>query len=566
MVETVGEPEELPPVDSWINKVDFRSTAEVKIPERLVDQVIGQERAVEVIRKASEQKRHVMLIGDPGTGKSMLARSMTEMLPREDLQDIIVYHNPEDPNEPKIRVVPSGKGREIVNAQKAEAMQRREQKASMVMTIVFFIIGLSVILAYDWGAQTPQFRTDAPNIILFGILVAAIIYIATRYTTHRQENLMVPKLLVNHTPDEMPPFIDATGSHAGALLGDVKHDPFQSGGLETPAHERVEAGAIHKAHKGVLFVATGVAKDRKIPRFDHTAVLEILREAQRRAGRRGQLTLRLRELGGLIRVAGDIAQEEGSPLVTAKDVLNAKRIARSLEQQVADRMIERGKEYQTFITEGAIVGMVNGLAVLVGDNSIAEFSGIVLPIAAEVTPAQAKQGGRIIATGRLGEIAKEAVENVAALIKKYTGEDISNHDIHVQFVGSREGTEGDSASISVATAVISALEEVPVNQTVAMTGSLSVRGQVLPVGGVTAKIEAAAELGLQKVVIPRANMKDVLLEDRYQGKIEIIPVDTLSEVLEEALVGPKKSGLISKLVALVPKITPDKPGPAAVPH
>src|SRR5947199_5952974 len=184
-------------------------------------------------------------------------------------------------------------------------------------------------------------------------------------------------------------------------------------------------------------------------------------------------------------------------------------------------MIERGKEYQTFITEGAIVGMVNGLAVLVGDNSIAEFSGIVLPIAAEVTPAQAKQGGRIIATGRLGEIAKEAVENVAALIKKYTGEDISNHDIHVQFVGSREGTEGDSASISVATAVISALEEVPVNQGVAMTGSLSVRGHVLAVGGVTAKIEAAAGLGIGRVGIPRSNLKDVLLEDRYQGKIEI---------------------------------------------
>jgi len=661
MVETVGEAEELPPVDTWINKVDFRSTAEVKIPERLVDQVIGQERAVEVIRKASEQKRHVMLIGDPGTGKSMLARSMTELLPRDDLQDIIVYHNPEDPNEPKIRVVPAGKGREIVNAQKAEAMQRREQKASMVMTIVFFIIGLSVILSYQWGSPTPEFRPDAPNIILFGILVAAIIYIATRYTGRGHENLMVPKLLVSHTPDEMPPFVDATGSHAGALLGDVKHDPFQSGGLETPAHERVESGAIHKAHKGVLFVdeinvlrmesqqslltamqekkfsivgqserssgamvkteavpcdfilvaagnldaiqgmhpalrsrirgygyeiymkstmpdsdenrlklvrfvAQEVAKDRKIPHFDRTAVLEILREAQRRAGRRGQLTLRLRELGGLIRVAGDIAQEESTPLVTAKHVLNAKRIARSLEQQVADRMIERGKEYQTFITEGAIVGMVNGLAVLVGDNSIAEFSGIVLPIAAEVTPAQAKQGGRIIATGRLGEIAKEAVENVSALIKKYTGEDISNHDIHVQFVGSREGTEGDSASISVATAVISALEEVPVNQTVAMTGSLSVRGQVLPVGGVTAKIEAAAELGLLKVVIPRSNLKDVLLEDRYQGKIEIVPVDTLSEVLEQALVGPKKSGLISKLVALVPKITPDKPGPAAVPH
>src|SRR5512136_2063449 len=465
MAEMPGDvAEELPPVDTWIHKLDFKSTAEVKIPDRLVDQVIGQERAVEVIRKAAEQKRHVMLIGDPGTGKSMLARSMTDLLPRDELQDLIVYHNPEDPNEPKIRVVPAGKGREIVNAQKAEAMQRREQKASMVMTIVFFIIGLSVILSYNWSAG--GFYPDAATTILFGILFAAIIYIATRYTGHRQENLMVPKLLVSHSPDEMPPFIDATASHAGALLGDVKHDPFQSGGLETPAHERVEAGSIHKANKGVLFideinvlrmesqqslltamqekkfsivgqserssgamvktepvpcdfilvaagnldavqgmhpalrsrirgygyeiymkstmpdteenrlklvrfVAQEVSKDKKIPHFDRVAVAEILREAQRRAGRRGQLTLRLRELGGLIRVAGDIAQESAAPLVTAQHVLSAKKIARSLEQQVTDRAIEKRKEYKTLMTEGSIVGVVNGLAVLNAESSMA---------------------------------------------------------------------------------------------------------------------------------------------------------------------------------------------------
>jgi len=305
--------------------------------------------------------------------------------------------------------------------------------------------------------------------------------------------------------------------------------------------------------KLVRFVAQEVSKDKKIPHFDRLAVGEILREAQRRAGRRGQLTLRLRELGGLIRVAGDIAVEVGAPLVLAEHVVNAKRTARSLEQQVADRLIERGKEYRTFVTEGAVVGVVNGLAVLTADNSLSEFSGLVLPIAAEVTPAQTKQGGKIVATGRLGELAKEAVENVSALIKRYTGEDISNHDIHVQFVGSREGTEGDSASISVATAVISALEEVEVDQGVAMTGSLSVRGQVLPVGGVTAKIEAAAEMGIRKVVIPKANMKDVLLEDRYVGRIEICPVETLKDVLEHALVGPKKERLLTKLAAIVPK-------------
>jgi len=636
---------DLPPVDEWIRHIDSRSTAEVKVPEKLVEQVIGQDEAVEVIRKAAEQKRHVMLIGDPGTGKSMLARSMSELLPRDELQDIVVYHNPEDSNEPKIRVVPAGKGREIVNAQKAEAMQRREQKASMVMVLLIFFVGLIVLLSIKWNTTPPTFD---PMILLFGILVAGIIWMARRYTGHRPETLLVPKLLVSHTPDDLPPFIDATGSHAGALLGDVKHDPFQSGGLETPAHERVEAGAIHKAHKGVLFVdeinilrmesqqslltamqekkfsivgqserssgamvkteavpcdfllvaagnldavagmhpalrsrvrgygyeiymkstmpdtddnrmklvrfvAQEVTKDKKIPHFDRFAVAEILREAQRRAGRRGQLTLRLRELGGLIRVAGDIAVELGAPLVLAEHVVSAKKTARSLEQQVADRLIERGKEYKTFVTEGSVIGVVNGLAVLVADNSMAEYSGLVVPVAAEVTPAQTRNGGKIVATGRLGELAKEAVENVAALIKKYTGEDISNHDIHVQFVGSRDGTEGDSASISVATAVISALEEVEVDQAVAMTGSLSVRGQVLPVGGVTAKIEAAAEMGIRKVVIPLANMKDVLLEDRYIGKIEIVSVETLKEVLEHALLGPKKERLLTKLAALVPK-------------
>src|SRR5438094_4559532 len=148
MVETAGEPEELPPVDSWINKVDFRSTAEVKIPERLVDQVIGQERAVEVVRKAAEQKRHVMLIGDPGTGKSMLARAMTEFLPKEELEDVIAYPNPEDQNTPRIRVVPAGKGKEIVDAQKFEARKKQEQRGFLMMVLMLTIVGLALFIAF----------------------------------------------------------------------------------------------------------------------------------------------------------------------------------------------------------------------------------------------------------------------------------------------------------------------------------------------------------------------------------------------------------------------------------
>ena len=627
-------------LDQWGRTLPYQSTAQVEVPPRLLDQVIGQDEAVEVARKAATQKRHMILIGEPGTGKSMLARAMVDFLPKEPLQDILAYPNSEDPNEPKIRVVPAGKGREIVAAQKLEAASQKERRTIFFILISLVVIGFVLYVLITTGNYTA---------FLHGIFIVLLIYILLRVTGGRPDSgANVAKLLVGHAPDEKPPFIDATGAHAGALLGDVKHDPFQSGGLETPPHERVEVGAIHKANGGVLFVdeinllkiesqhslltalqerkfpivgqsersagamvkteavpadfvlvaagnidsiqsmhpalrsrirgygyelyvqttmpdspenrmklvrfvAQEVVKDKKIPHFDRAAIVEVIREAQRRSGHSGQLTLRLRELGGLVRVAGDITLSEGLPIVHAEQVVKAKRASRSLEQQIADRYIERRKEYRMFTTEGSTIGVVNGLAAINAQSGMSEFSGIVLPIVAEVTPAQTRAGGVVVATGKLGEIAKEAVQNVSALIKKYTGEDISRYDIHIQFVGTSDGVEGDSASVSIATAVISALEGVPVDQSVAMTGSLSVRGQVLPVGGVTAKVEAAADSGLRRVLIPEANLDDLVLESRYRGQIEVIPVRTLRDVLKYALAGTgaKKDSLLERLAAMV---------------
>ncbi len=627
-------------LDTWSRTLPYTSSAQVEVPPRLLEQVIGQDEAVEVARKAATQKRHMILIGEPGTGKSMLARAMVDFLPKEQLQDILAYPNNDDPNEPKIRVVPSGKGKEIVAAQKLEAAQKKEQR-----TILFVVLSLAVF-AFTLYIVITQHDLTA---LLFGLLIVFIIYALVRFSGGRNDaGAGVAKLLVSHTPDDKPPFIDATGAHAGALLGDVKHDPFQSGGLETPPHDRVEVGAIHKANGGVLFldeinllkiesqhslltalqerkfpivgqsersagamvktepvpadfvlvaagnvdsvqtmhpalrsrirgygyelyvkttmpdtpdnrmklvrfIAQEVVKDKKIPHFDLGAITEVIREAQRRSGRSGQLTLRLRELGGLVRVAGDIALSEGVSIVQAEQVVRAKRASRSLEQQIADRYIERRKEYRMFSVEGAAVGVVNGLAAINAQTGMAEFSGIVLPIVAEVTPAQTRNGGVVVATGKLGEIAREAVQNVSALIKKYTGEDISRYDIHIQFVGTSEGVEGDSPSVSIATAVISALEGVPVDQSVAMTGSLSVRGQVLPVGGVTAKVEAAADSGIKRVLVPEDNLDDLVLEAKYRGMVEVIPVRTLRDVLKYALVGQgsQKESLLERLSAMV---------------
>ncbi|MEE3082107.1 MAG: ATP-binding protein, partial [Candidatus Thermoplasmatota archaeon] len=140
----------------WVKDLDIESTEDIAVPKMLVDQVIGQKQGVEIVRKAAEQKRHVMLIGDPGTGKSMLAKSMSELLPKEELQDVLVYHNQEDNNEPRVRVVPSGKGKEIVQVQKAQAMIEKEKKAKSQMLIVFTVVGFGILWFITTGFSNPM--------------------------------------------------------------------------------------------------------------------------------------------------------------------------------------------------------------------------------------------------------------------------------------------------------------------------------------------------------------------------------------------------------------------------
>ena len=632
VVEKEEKGEETKPM---LNYDNIKSSQDIEVPPLLIDQVIGHEESIETIKKAAKQRRNVLLIGNPGVGKSMLAKGMAQILPHETLKDILVYPNMEDNNHPLIRTVPAGEGKKIVKATKGSAKSHEEKKTIITM----FAIGGVLVIGFMYGR------------LLESIIAAALILLISIQIKPRNNN-MSPKLLVNNQDSRFAPFMDATGSHAGALLGDVRHDPYQSGGLGTPAHERVEAGMIHKANRGVLyieeigtmsmktqqellsamqekqyaitgqsenssgamvrsqavpcdfvlvasgnlqvlegmhiamrsrirgygyevfmkdymedttenreklvqFVAQEVKNDGRIPHFSTDALDEIIMEAKRRSGKQNALTLKLRDLGGLVRSAGDVAIEKGADLVTAEHVFEAKKYARTLEQQIADRSILQRKDYSMVSAQGGRVGLINGLAVI-GDRS-----GIVSPIAAEAAPTQSKMGGQIIATGKLGEIASESVQNVSALIKKYTNKDISNYDIHVQFIQTYDGVEGDSASVSIATAVISAIEEIPIDQTVALTGSLNVRGDVMPIGGATAKIEAAAEAGMKKVLIPKSNMKDVMIEKKYEDMIEIIPTETLSDVLENILIsGSAKDNLIAKMRDLSSRVADKVPQPS----
>ena len=613
----------------------FKSTADIKVPAKIVDQVIGQDEAVNVIKKAAQQRRHVLLIGEPGTGKSMLGLALAELLPMEKLVDIISFPNPNDDNMPLIRTIPAGQGRDLVAKARLQSMTMFKNQ-----NIIMFILVLIAMFAPWWARSYYKSDIMFAAFFLGGTVFLIAFAIFLNLGKRAEGRVKIPRAIVDNYKRKQAPFNDATGAHAGALLGDVLHDPFQSGGLGTPAHERVVAGMIHKSHMGVLFideiatlqpttqqellsalqerkfaitgqsersagamvrtepvpcdfvliaagnyetikhmhpalrsrisgygyevymketipdteenrnkiavfVAQEVVKDKKIPHFSNEAVEAIVEEARRRADRKGHLTLRLRELGGLIRAAGDLAVEEKAKLVMKKPIVGAKKIARTLEQQIADKYIEQKKEYEVIVTSGKRIGRVNGLAVI---GVTPPFSGIILPIESEVTP-----GGKeseIIATGKLGEIAKEAIKNVTAIIKKYFGEDLKEtYDIYVQFLQTHEGVEGDSASIAVATSVISAFKKVPVRQDFAMTGSLSVRGEVLPIGGVTAKVEAAIEAGIKNVVVPKTNLKDIIIDKDKINKIKIIPVETIQDVLKVVLDWSGKQRILRQIVA-----------------
>ncbi len=613
----------------------YKTTKDIKTSKKIVDQVIGQDNAISLIKKAARQRRNILLIGEPGTGKSMIGQALAELLPKEKLQDILSLDNPVDENLPLIRVVPKGKGKEIMNRARMHSANSMKNKNILIFA---FIIIVSLIPYYFWKTGAFSDIIYAASMITGMVFVFGIIIVLNFNKKLLSERGKIPKLLIDNSSIDTSPFFDATGAHAGALLGDVLHDPLQSGGLGTPAYERLVPGFIHRANGGVLFVdeiatlqphtqqelltalqekkypitgqserssgamvrsealptdfilvaagnletiknlhpalrsrirgygyeiymnetmednsenrdkiaifiAQEVNKDKKIPHFTKDAVNTIIHEAKRMSGKAGKLTVRLRELGGLVRAAGDLAIEEGSDFVESKHIIKSKILARSLEHQISDEYIENKKKYQVIITEGKQIGRVNGLAVI---GSGTATSGLVLPIESEVTLGGKKS--EIIATGKLGTIAKEAIKNVSAIVMKYFGEDIKEkYDIYCQFIQTYSGVEGDSASIAVATAVVSALKKIPVRQDTAMTGSLSIRGDVLPIGGVNSKIEAAIDAGIKRIIIPKSNEQDVLVDKKKLQDIKIIPVTRIEQVLKEALYWKGNEKVLKKL-------------------
>lgn len=233
-----------------------------------------------------------------------------------------------------------------------------------------------------------------------------------------------------------------------------------------------------------------------------------------------------REAVNIIQLAGGLALTEGRSNITIADiewVINSGHYSPRPERRIGN---------------SPEVGYVNGLAVY-GANQ-----GTLLGIEAIAMPA-AEGKGTIFVTGIIDEeemggegkkirrksTAKGSVENVLTVIRKCFELDTRNYDIHLNFPGGIP-IDGPSAGISMVTAIYSAITAKPVDNKVAMTGEVSIRGKVMPIGGITAKLEAAIQAGVTKVIIPKDNWQ----EQFSKYSIEIVPVERVEEVIKHAII------------------------------
>jgi hypothetical protein len=399
--------------DAWSN------TSEIRVPRDTLAQVIGQDHAVKIVLMAAQQRRFIFLMGDPGTGKSMLAQAMAEQTAGGEPEDVIALPNPKYTMNPLIQTVPVHTGMGRIEQIKKARHHARQSVQFLWWTLFLGVCVSGTVLTFIYKGWVFPLVTV--------LMSSALFWVKKRMVPAGLEAL--PKLLVSHPTRPRTPFIDATGLQAGALFGDVRHDPFQSGGRETPPHQLLEPGAVHLAHKGILFidevgtlsmesqqqlltviqekrspivgrlmnssgsmvrsqpipcdftlvlagnledmkkmhpalrsrvqgfgyevvtahmvrdlpenrkkfvqfVAQEVFKDGRIPHFTKEAVERVIGYAGETAGRDGYLSLRLRELGGVVRASGDMAVSDGKPLVEAAHVAKALQIKKSAEEQI----------------------------------------------------------------------------------------------------------------------------------------------------------------------------------------------------------------------------------------
>src|SRR6201998_459655 len=279
-------------------------------------------------------------------------------------------------------------------------------------------------------------------------------------------------------------------------------------------HEKLEIARQYLVKK--QRTQTGLSDKNVV--FKDDAILEIIRNYTREAGVRNLE----RELGNVCRkVARKVVNKGGKHKeeITAANIYEFLGVAKYRDSEAHEK---------------SEVGLVTGLA-------WTEVGGSILTT--EVTVLDGK--GKLTITGQLGDVMQESAQAALAYIRGraqalgLSREFYRNVDLHLHVPEGAIPKDGPSAGITMATALASALAKIPVRRDIAMTGEITLRGKVLPIGGLKEKLLAALRAGLFEAILPRANEKDVAeLPDNIKNSMKLHFVDTMDEVLALALEGP----------------------------
>ena len=246
-------------------------------------------------------------------------------------------------------------------------------------------------------------------------------------------------------------------------------------------------------------------------------LMQIIRGYTREAGVRG-----------LERYMNTIARKIATEVVT-NDVEKGKKF--SVNHKLMEKYLGPVKIESTLIEEKPEIGLVNGLA-------WTSVGGELLNIEVVTVPGT----GRIQVTGKLGEVMQESAKAALSYVRSISDrlgvdhEWYGKNDIHIHVPDGSTPKDGPSAGITMATALTSAIANIPVRQNVAMTGEISLRGRVMPIGGLKEKLLAAKQAGVQTVIIPKKNEKDLVkVPEEIKSGLDIHPVSEAEKVLKIAL-------------------------------